>query len=132
LILSFEFVDPLEMKKQYRQYKTLYMKGMTPINITVDDKENSHKRWFWAIAVYTTTSYDSLLKISWVLLLLKSYRISTASRIFIADALIKLRRKTKAHCNNKNGELKDIIYRKNSFCNKRELPYRSFTLDSVF
>jgi hypothetical protein len=86
------------------------MKGMTPINITVDDKENSHKRWFSAgVAVYNNKSYDSFAKISWVPSTEKLSDQFSISNIQLQMQLIKLPEKTKAHCNNKgNGELKDI------------------------
>jgi hypothetical protein len=108
------------------------MKGMTPINITVDDKENSHKRCFLEQCGYTTTKLRFLAKNIMGASILKSYRISSASRIFNCRMqLIKLPRKTKAHCNNKgNGELKDIYIAKIPL-QIRELPYRSLTLDSV-
>jgi len=50
-----EFVDPLENKDESMdQIKELYRKGLTPINITVDDKgKQSQSMVFpWAIAVY--------------------------------------------------------------------------------
>lgn len=50
-----EFVDPLENKDQSMdKIKELYRKGLTPINITVDDKgKQSQSMVFpWAIAVY--------------------------------------------------------------------------------
>lgn len=50
-----EFVDPLENKDEsMEKIKELYRKGLTPINITVDDKgKQSQSMVFpWAIAVY--------------------------------------------------------------------------------
>jgi len=50
-----EFVDPLENKDESMEnIKELYRKGLTPINITVDDKgKQSQSMVFpWAIAVY--------------------------------------------------------------------------------
>ena len=50
-----EFVDPLENKDESMDnIKELYRKGLTPINITVDDKgKQSQSMVFpWAIAVY--------------------------------------------------------------------------------
>ena len=50
-----EFVDPLENKDESMdKIKELYRKGLTPINITVDDKgKQSQSMVFpWAIAVY--------------------------------------------------------------------------------
>jgi gliding-associated putative ABC transporter substrate-binding component GldG len=50
-----EFVDPLENKDESMdKVKELYQKGLTPINITVDDKgKQSQSMVFpWAIAVY--------------------------------------------------------------------------------
>jgi gliding-associated putative ABC transporter substrate-binding component GldG len=50
-----EFVDPLENKDESMdKIKELYQKGLTPINITVDDKgKQSQSMVFpWAIAVY--------------------------------------------------------------------------------
>ena len=51
----FEFVDPLENKDESMEnIKDLYRKGLTPINITVEDKgKQSQSMVFpWAIAVY--------------------------------------------------------------------------------
>ncbi len=53
--IVFEFVDPLENKDESMDnIKELYRKGLTPINITVDDKgKQSQAMVFpWAIAVY--------------------------------------------------------------------------------
>ncbi|WP_348797339.1 gliding motility-associated ABC transporter substrate-binding protein GldG [Flavobacterium adhaerens] len=50
-----EYIDPLENKEENMdKIKTLYQKGLTPINITVDDKgKQSQSMVFpWAIAVY--------------------------------------------------------------------------------
>ena len=53
--IVFEFVDPLENEDaSMDNIKDLYRKGLTPINITVDDKgKQSQAMVFpWAIAVY--------------------------------------------------------------------------------
>ena len=53
--INFEFVNPLENEEaSMDNIKTLYMKGLTPVNITVDDKgKQSQAMVFpWAIAVY--------------------------------------------------------------------------------
>ena len=53
--IIFEFVDPLENEDESMDnIKELYLKGLTPINITVDDKgKQSQEMVFpWAIAVY--------------------------------------------------------------------------------
>jgi len=53
--IVFEFVDPLENEAESMDnIKELYLKGLTPINITVDDKgKQSQAMVFpWAIAVY--------------------------------------------------------------------------------
>src|SRR3954471_15810886 len=53
--ILFEFVNPLENEDESMDnIKKLYQKGLTPINITVDDKgKQSQEMVFpWAIAVY--------------------------------------------------------------------------------
>ena len=53
--IVFEFVNPLENEvESMDNIKELYLKGLTPINITVDDKgKQSQEMVFpWAIAVY--------------------------------------------------------------------------------
>ena len=53
--IVFEFIDPLEDEaKSMDNIKELYRKGLTPINISVDDKgKQSQAMVFpWAIAVY--------------------------------------------------------------------------------
>ncbi|HSN49241.1 MAG TPA: Gldg family protein, partial [Flavobacterium sp.] len=53
--IIFEFVDPLQNEEESMDnIKTLYQKGLTPINITVEDKgKQSQEMVFpWAIAVY--------------------------------------------------------------------------------
>jgi gliding-associated putative ABC transporter substrate-binding component GldG len=53
--IVFEFVNPLENEDESMELiKSLYQKGLTPINITVDDKgKQSQAMVFpWAIAVY--------------------------------------------------------------------------------
>lgn len=53
--IVFEFVDPLENEEESDELtKSLFQKGLTPINITVDDKgKQSQAMVFpWAIAVY--------------------------------------------------------------------------------
>lgn len=53
--INFEFVNPLEEKgNEMEIMKKLYQKGLTPINITVDDKgKQSNELIFpWAIAIY--------------------------------------------------------------------------------
>ncbi|MBW1654334.1 gliding motility-associated ABC transporter substrate-binding protein GldG [Flavobacterium quisquiliarum] len=53
--IVFEFVDPLENEEESDELtKSLFQKGLTPVNITVDDKgKQSQAMVFpWAIAVY--------------------------------------------------------------------------------
>ncbi|SFE03082.1 gliding motility-associated ABC transporter substrate-binding protein GldG [Flavobacterium phragmitis] len=53
--IVFEFVDPLENEDESEELtKSLFQKGLTPVNITVDDKgKQSQAMVFpWAIAVY--------------------------------------------------------------------------------
>jgi hypothetical protein len=92
-------------------------------------KENSHKRWFsWAIAVYNKRdSRSNIMGASTTEKLSDQFSISN---IQLQMQLIKLPKKTKA-CNNKRKwRIKRYLYRKIPL-QIRELPHRSFTLDSV-
>jgi hypothetical protein len=56
--IVFEFINPLENEDtSMDNIKELYRKGLTPVNITVDDKETISGHGLpWAIAVRTKKS----------------------------------------------------------------------------
>jgi tartrate dehydratase beta subunit/fumarate hydratase class I family protein len=62
--IVFEFINPLENEDtSMDNIKELYRKGLTPVNITVDDKGNNLRPWFpWATAVYQNKVNIPLLK----------------------------------------------------------------------
>ena len=136
--IAFEFVDPLEDEEHSTDnVKALYMKGMTPINITVDDKgKQSQAMVFpWAIAVYDNKEVT-------IPLLKNIMGASTTDKVIgsiqhleysIADALNKItkeKQKTVAIIKG-NGELKDIYIAKFLLQVRESYHLGPFTLDSV-
>ncbi|MBX9888984.1 MAG: gliding motility-associated ABC transporter substrate-binding protein GldG [Flavobacteriaceae bacterium] len=136
--IAFEFVDPLEDEEHSTDnVKALYMKGMTPINITVDDKgKQSQAMVFpWAIAVYNNKEVT-------IPLLKNIMGASTTDKVIgsiqhleysIADALNKItkdKQKTVAIIKG-NGELKDIYIAKFLLQVRESYHLGPFTLDSV-
>mgnify|MGYP003637902229 CR=1 FL=1 len=136
--IAFEFVDPLENEETSTDnVKALYMKGLTPINITVDDKgKQSQAMVFpWAIAVYNNKEVT-------IPLLKNIMGASTTDKVIgsiqhleysIADALNKIttdKQKTIAILKG-NNELKDIYIAKFLLQVRESYHLGPFTLDSV-
>lgn len=136
--INFEFVNPLENKDaSMDNIKTLYMKGLTPVNITVDDKgKQSQAMVFpWAIAVYHNKEVN-------IPLLKNIMGTSTTEKVIgsvqhleysIADALNKItkeKQKTIAIIKG-NGEIKDVFIAKFLLQIRESYHIGPFTLDSV-
>jgi gliding-associated putative ABC transporter substrate-binding component GldG len=136
--IAFEFVDPLENEESSTDnVKTLYMKGMTPINITVDDKgKQSQAMVFpWAIAVYNNKEVT-------IPLLKNIMGASTTEKVIgsvqhleysIADAINKITKEKQRRIAiiKGNGELKDIYIAKFLLQIRESYHIGPFTLDSV-
>jgi gliding-associated putative ABC transporter substrate-binding component GldG len=121
--IVFEFINPLENEDtSMDNIKELYRKGLTPVNITVDDKgKQSQAMVFpWAIAVYQNKEVN--------IPLLKNRMGATTTEMVIgsvqhleysiSDALNKVttvKQKTVAVIKG-NGELQDVLMAK--FCCK--------------
>ncbi|WP_035672137.1 gliding motility-associated ABC transporter substrate-binding protein GldG [Flavobacterium sp. 83] len=136
--IIFEFVDPLENKDESMDnIKELFRKGLTPINITVDDKgKQSQAMVFpWAIAVYNNKEVN-------IPLLKNIMGASTTQKVIgsvqhleysIADALNKItkeKQKTIAVLKG-NGELQDVLMAKFLMQVRESYHIGPFTLDSV-
>ena len=136
--IVFEFVDPLENEDaSMDNIKELYRKGLTPINITVDDKgKQSQAMVFpWAIAIYDNKEVN-------IPLLKNIMGASTTQKVIgsvqhleysIAEGLNKI---TKAKQKNiavikGNGELQDILMAKFLLQVRESYHIGPFTLDSV-
>jgi len=136
--IVFEFVDPLENKDESMDnIKELYRKGLTPINITVDDKgKQSQAMVFpWAIAVYNNKEVN-------IPLLKNIMGASTTQKVIgsvqhleysIADAINKItkEKQKKVAVIKGNGELKDIYIAKFLMQVRESYHIGPFTLDSV-
>ena len=136
--IIFEFVDPLENEEESMDnIKALYQKGLTPINITVDDKgKQSQEMVFpWAIAVYNNKEVN-------IPLLKNSMGASTTQKVIgsvqhleysIADAINKITKdkQKKVAVIKGNGELQDIQIAKFLMQVKESYHIGRFTLDSV-
>jgi gliding-associated putative ABC transporter substrate-binding component GldG len=136
--IVFEFVDPLENKDESMDnIKELYRKGLTPINITVDDKgKQSQAMVFpWAIAVYNNKEVN-------IPLLKNQMGASTTQKVIgsvqhleysIADALNKITKgkQKKIAVIKGNGELQDILMAKFLMQVRESYHIGPFTLDSV-
>jgi gliding-associated putative ABC transporter substrate-binding component GldG len=136
--IVFEFVDPMENDDQNMdQIKELYSKGLTPINITVDDKgKQSQAMVFpWAIAVYNNKEVN-------IPLLKNRMGASTTDKVIgsvqhleysIADALNKITKdkQKKIAVIKGNGELQDIVMAKFLLQIRESYFIGPFTLDSV-
>lgn len=136
--IIFEFVDPLENKDESMdQIKELYRKGLTPINITVDDKgKQSQEMVFpWAIAVYNNKEVN-------VPLLKNLMGASTTQKVIgsvqhleysIAEGLNKITKakQKKIAVIKGNGELQDILMAKFLIQARESYFIGPFTLDSV-
>jgi len=136
--IVFEFVDPLENEDESEELtKSLFQKGLTPINITVDDKgKQSQAMVFpWAVAVYNNKEVN-------IPLLKNIMGASTTQKVIgsiqhleysIADAINKVtkNKQKKVAIIKGNGELREI-----HIANMLKQIHESyligpFTLDSV-
>ncbi|WP_125723737.1 gliding motility-associated ABC transporter substrate-binding protein GldG [Flavobacterium ustbae] len=136
--IVFEFVDPLENEEESDQLtKSLFQKGLTPINITVDDKgKQSQEMVFpWAVAVYNEKEVN-------IPLLKNIMGASTTQKVIgsiqhleysIADAINKItkNKQKKVAIIRGNGELKEIHIAKMLMQIKESYYIGPFTLDSV-
>ena len=136
--IVFEFVNPLENKDEsIDNIKDLYLKGLTPINITVDDKgKQSQAMVFpWAIAVYNNKEVN-------VPLLKNIMGASTTQKVTgsvqhleysIADAINKITKdkQKKVAVIKGNGELQDVQIAKFLMQVRESYHIGPFTLDSV-
>jgi gliding-associated putative ABC transporter substrate-binding component GldG len=136
--IIFEFVDPLENEDESMDnIKELYLKGLTPINITVDDKgKQSQEMVFpWAIAVYNNKEVN-------IPLLKNSMGASTTQKVIgsvqhleysIADAINKItkEKQKKVAVIKGNGELQDVQIAKFLIQVRESYHIGPFTLDSV-
>jgi len=136
--IIFEFVDPLENEDESMDnIKELYLKGLTPINITVDDKgKQSQEMVFpWAIAVYNNKEVN-------IPLLKNIMGASTTEKVVgsvqhleysIADAINKItkEKQKKVAVIKGNGELQDVYIAKFLMQVRESYHIGPFTLDSV-
>ena len=136
--IIFEFVNPLENKDESMdQIKELYRKGLTPINITVDDKgKQSQEMVFpWAIAVYNNKEVN-------IPLLKNIMGASTTQKVVgsvqhleysIAEGLNKITKakQKKIAIIKGNGELQDVLMAKFLLQVRESYFIGPFTLDSV-
>ena len=136
--IVFEFVDPLENEEESDELtKSLFQKGLTPINITVDDKgKQSQEMVFpWAVAVYNEKEVN-------IPLLKNIMGASTTQKVIgsiqhleysIADAINKItkNKQKKVAIIRGNGELKEIHIAKMLMQIKESYYIGPFTLDSV-
>ena len=136
--IVFEFVDPLENEDtSMDNIKDLYRKGLTPINITVDDKgKQSQAMVFpWAIAVYDNKEVN-------IPLLKNIMGASTTQKVIgsvqhleysIAEGLNKITKakQKKIAVIKRNGELQDILMAKFLLQVRESYHIGPFTLDSV-
>ena len=136
--IVFEFVDPLENEDaSMDNIKELYRKGLTPINITVDDKgKQSQAMVFpWAIAIYDNKEVN-------IPLLKNIMGASTTQKVIgsvqhleysIAEGLNKITKakQKKIAVIKGNGELPDILIAKFLLQIRESYHIGPFTLDSV-
>ncbi|HAT81749.1 MAG TPA: gliding motility-associated ABC transporter substrate-binding protein GldG [Flavobacterium sp.] len=136
--IIFEFVDPLENEDEsIDNIKNLYFKGLTPINITVDDKgKQSQEMVFpWAIAVYNNKEDN-------IPLLKNIMGASTTEKVIgsvqhleysIADAINKITKdkQKKVAIIKGNGELQEVQIAKFLMQVRESYHIGPFTLDSV-
>ena len=136
--IVFEFVDPMENKDtSMDNIKELYRKGLTPINITVDDKgKQSQAMVFpWAIAVYDNKEVN-------IPLLKNIMGATTTQKVIgsvqhleysIAEGLNKITKakQKKIAVIKGNGELQDILMAKFLLQVRESYHIGPFTLDSV-
>jgi len=136
--IVFEFVNPLENEDESMDnIKELYLKGLTPINITLDDKgKQSQAMVFpWAIAVYNNKEVN-------IPLLKNIMGASTTEKVVgsvqhleysIADAINKITKdkQKKVAIIKGNGELQEVQIAKFLMQVRESYHIGPFTLDSV-
>ncbi|UWY27313.1 gliding motility-associated ABC transporter substrate-binding protein GldG [Flavobacterium sp. TR2] len=136
--IVFEFVDPLENEDESEELtKSLFQKGLTPVNITVDDKgKQSQAMVFpWAVAVYNNKEVN-------IPLLKNIMGSSTTQKVIgsiqhleysIADAVNKVtkNKQKKVAIIKGNGELNEIHIAKMLMQIRESYFIGPFTLDSV-
>lgn len=136
--IIFEFVDPLENEEESMDnIKELYLKGLTPINITVDDKgKQSQEMVFpWAIAIYNNKEVN-------IPLLKNIMGASTTQKVIgsvqhleysIVDVINKItkEKQQKVAVIKGNGELQDVRIAKFLIQVRESYHIGPFTLDSV-
>ncbi|CAM3732577.1 gliding motility-associated ABC transporter substrate-binding protein GldG [Flavobacterium chungbukense] len=136
--IVFEFVDPLANEEESDALtKSLFQKGLTPINITVDDKgKQSQAMVFpWAVAIYNNKEVNMPL-------LKNRMGASTTQKVMgsiqhleysIADAINKItkNKQKKVAIIRGNGELKEIYIAKMLLQIRESYFIGPFTLDSV-
>ena len=136
--IVFEFINPLEDENtSMDNIKELDRKGLTPVNITVDDKgKQSQAMVFpWAIAVYHNKEVN-------IPLLKNRMGASTTEKVIgsvqhleysIADAInkITIEKQKKIAVIKGNGELQDILMAKFLLQIRESYHIGPFTLDSV-
>ncbi|TDW44118.1 protein involved in gliding motility GldG [Flavobacterium sp. 270] len=136
--IVFEFVNPLENEDESESLtKSLFQKGLTPINITVDDKgKQSQAMVFpWAVAVYNNKEVN-------IPLLKNIMGASTEQKVkgsiqhleySIADAINKITKdkQKKVAIIKGNGELNEIHIAKMLRQIRESYYIGPFTLDSV-
>ncbi|MDQ8015193.1 MAG: gliding motility-associated ABC transporter substrate-binding protein GldG [Flavobacterium nitrogenifigens] len=136
--IVFEFVDPLENEDESEELtKSLFQKGLTPVNITVDDKgKQSQAMVFpWAVAVYNNKEVN-------IPLLKNIMGSSTTQKVIgsiqhleysIADAINKVtkNKQKKVAIIKGNGELNEIHAAKMLMQIRESYYIGPFTLDSV-
>ncbi len=136
--IMFEFIDPLEDEdKSMDNIKELYRKGLTPINISVDDKGKQTQAMVfpWAIAIYDNKEVN-------IPLLKNIMGASTTDKVIgsvqhleysIADALNKITtpKQKKIAIIKGNGELHEAYIAKFLLQTKESYHIGPFTLDSV-
>ncbi len=136
--IIFEFINPLEDEdKSMDNIKELYRKGLTPINISVDDKGKQTQAMVfpWAIAIYDNKEVN-------IPLLKNIMGASTTDKVIgsvqhleysIADALNKVTttKQKKIAIIKGNGELHEAYIAKFLLQTKESYHIGPFTLDSV-
>lgn len=133
-----EFVDPLAIEDEGMDFvKNLYLKGLTPVNLTVEDKgKQSQLMVFpWAIAVYDNNEVN-------IPLLKNRMGASTTQKVIssvqhleysIADGLNKItkHKQKKVVILKGNGELNEVYIAKFLMQVRESYFIAPFTLDSV-
>lgn len=136
--IVFEFVNPLENKDESEALtKSLFQKGLIPVNITVDDKgKQSQAMVFpWAVAVYNNREIN-------IPLLKNRMGASTTQKVIgsiqhleysIADAINKITKdkQKKVAIIKGNGEMNEIHIAKMLMQIRESYYIGPFTLDSV-